>query len=92
MGGVPGVGMTIGAVERLVESVGRIMDLETLLHAIGRQPDIESVAEEAPLLVGGFRDTSHQDPEEQDEKPEKTPQEKMPRTSAPIRHRTAHRR
>jgi hypothetical protein len=56
--------MTVGAVERLVGSVGGIVDLEALVRSIGRHSQFEAVTKEAPFLVGGEGGTRGQDPYE----------------------------
>ena len=65
VGGVSCVGMAVGAVERLVESVGGIVDLEALFRPIGRHSQFEAVTKEAPLLIGGAGRDRGQDPDEE---------------------------
>jgi hypothetical protein len=65
MGGVSCVGMAVRAVERLVESVGGIVDFEALFRPIGRHSQVEAVTKEAPLLIGGTSGARGQDPGEE---------------------------
>ena len=69
VGGVSRVGMAVGAVERLVESAGGIVDLEALVRSIGRHSQFEAVTKEAPLLIGGKGGTRGQDPDEEHRDP-----------------------
>ena len=85
VGGVTCVGMTVGAVERLMEPVGGIVDLEAPFRSTGRHPQVEAVAKQASLLIGGTGDTPGQDPEEDHGDPRKAKSRKNPS----IRHGTS---
>ena len=85
VGSVSRVGMTVGAVERLVEPAGGIMDLEGPFRSIRRHPQFEAVTKEAPLLIGGAGGTRGQDPDEDHGDPWKAKSRKADST----RHGTA---
>jgi len=57
--------MTVGAVERLVEPVGGIVDLEDLFRSIDRHPQFKAVTKEAPLLIGGTGGARCQAPDDE---------------------------